>query len=130
MQGLNIDEANLESRDDKSNWQLLYEIFQKKIAEKDLSEWVEIFHDLDACVTPVLELSQLSDYPHHASRDYLKGGGIPAPAPRFQNRTFLPLDDSLLPGQHSLDIVKDVLGMDEKDAVNLIQKKALIQAKL
>lgn len=50
------------------------------------SEWQEIFDGTDACVTPVLSLSEVGAHPHNAERRAVvhgNNGDRPAPAPRF-----------------------------------------------
>lgn len=56
------------------------------IATKTRDEWVEVFADLDACVTPVLRPTEAHLHPHNQARDvFVEVDGMtqPAPAPRF-----------------------------------------------
>ncbi|MBR0988005.1 MULTISPECIES: CaiB/BaiF CoA transferase family protein [Bradyrhizobium] len=49
-------------------------------------EWAELLEKTDACVQPVVSLSEAPNHPHLAARGvYIKVGGFdqPAPAPRF-----------------------------------------------
>ncbi|MFH4983966.1 hypothetical protein AB6A40_010675 [Gnathostoma spinigerum] len=57
-------------------------IFKKKTRD----EWCEIFKDVDACVTPVLDMEEVGDAECHKDRDYFlkaKDSWIPRPAPRM-----------------------------------------------
>lgn len=50
------------------------------------SEWAEVFFGTDACVAPILPLSEAIDHPHIAARGvFVERDGMnePAPAPRF-----------------------------------------------
>ena len=95
-----------------------------------MSEWVEIFKDLDACVTPVLELSEMKSHPHHKSRTFESLNGSPLPAPRIPNQTLSVSDEPLIPGQNSIDISRQVIGLNEEEILNLLKSKILVQAKL
>ena len=62
----------------------------QEIKPKELS-WEQVFADSDACVTPVLEMTEAPDHPHLAARgtfvvDPVSGERIPGPAPRFGPR--------------------------------------------
>ena len=39
-----------------------------KIKSKSRSEWIEIFSDSDACVTPVLSMDEAKAHPHNIAR--------------------------------------------------------------
>jgi alpha-methylacyl-CoA racemase len=52
-------------------------------------EWAAVFADSDACVAPVLSLTEAPDHPHLAARGTFEtrdGVREPAPAPRFRER--------------------------------------------
>jgi alpha-methylacyl-CoA racemase len=53
---------------------------------KNRVEWVELFAGSDACVTPILTLSEAPQHPHNRARQaFIEVGGLlqNAPAPRF-----------------------------------------------
>lgn len=53
---------------------------------KTQAEWTEIFGDSDACVFPVLPLTEAAEHPHMKAREvYVEHDGLlqPTPAPRF-----------------------------------------------
>uniref|UniRef100_A0A915EU77 Uncharacterized protein n=1 Tax=Ditylenchus dipsaci TaxID=166011 RepID=A0A915EU77_9BILA len=55
-------------------------------AGKTQDEWVEIFKDADACVTPVLDLKQVGTLNHHLSRhsfDRIANKYVPGQHPKF-----------------------------------------------
>lgn len=109
---------------------MLRDLFTKRISQKTMSEWVDIFDNLDACVTPVLELSDLKSHPHHVARQLVSDSAGPTPAPRFSNQVFSISDDILIPGQNSIEITKEVIGLSESETMGLVKSKILIQSKL
>jgi alpha-methylacyl-CoA racemase len=59
-------------------------------AARTQSEWTEIFEGTDACVAPVLRLSEAMEHPHMTAREvFVEHEGVrqPAPAPRFSRTT-------------------------------------------
>ena len=55
-------------------------------AARPQAHWAEIFEGTDACVAPILPLSEAMDHPHMAAREvFVEQSGVrqPAPAPRF-----------------------------------------------
>ncbi|CQD18113.1 alpha-methylacyl-CoA racemase [Mycobacterium lentiflavum] len=77
---------DLARRDDPSAWPRLREAIAEAFASRTQDEWVAVFEGTDACVAPVLSLTEAADHPHLAARDtFIEVGGVtqPAPAPRF-----------------------------------------------
>jgi len=50
--------------------------------------------------------------------------------PRFSNQVFSISDDILIPGQNSIEITKEVIGLSESETMGLVKSKILIQSKL
>lgn len=64
----------------------LREILTAKFKSRTRAEWCEVFDGTDACVAPILSLTEASGHPHLAARGTLvqrDGLDQPAPAPRF-----------------------------------------------
>lgn len=59
VQGLGLTMRDLPSRDDKTNWPALENIFRNTFVQKSREEWEQVFDGVDACVTPVLSQSEL-----------------------------------------------------------------------
>ncbi|MCV7412327.1 carnitine dehydratase [Mycobacterium florentinum] len=77
---------DLAGRDDPSTWPQLREAIAQAFATRTQEEWVAVFEGTDACVAPVLSLTEAAGHPHLAARDtFIEVGGVtqPAPAPRF-----------------------------------------------
>ena len=71
---------------DLARWGELRERLTTRFAERTQAEWVEVFDGTDACVAPVLPVSEAAQHPHLAARGtWVDRDGVtqPAPAPRF-----------------------------------------------
>ena len=57
-----------------------------QIKLKSRSEWVEIFSESDACVSPVLSMEEAQEHPHNLERDAftnINGFNQPNASPRY-----------------------------------------------
>ena len=71
---------------DRSRWPELKATFTEVFAGRTRDEWIAAFAGLDACVTPVLEFTEVPEHPHVAARATVvdhDGVTQAAPAPRF-----------------------------------------------
>jgi alpha-methylacyl-CoA racemase len=71
---------------DREGWPELRRQLTEAFASRTRDEWAEVFEPLDACVSPVLSLSEAPSHPHLAARGSVvevDGVAQPAPAPRF-----------------------------------------------
>jgi alpha-methylacyl-CoA racemase len=108
--GLSDDVAAL--RDDPSEWPRLRAAISHAFAARNRDDWAAVFEGTDACVAPVLSLTEAATHPHLAARGtFIEVGGVtqPAPAPRF-SRT-IPRQPTPPPpvGADALDVLRDWL---------------------
>lgn len=78
--------SDLPAQHDRDRWPELRARLTETFASKSRDEWAGVFADIDACVTPVLTLSEAAGGAHLAARATLvdiDGVVQPAPAPRF-----------------------------------------------
>ncbi|RYU10134.1 CaiB/BaiF CoA transferase family protein [Nocardioides iriomotensis] len=71
---------------DVARWGELRERLTARFKERTQAEWAEVFAGTDACVAPVLPVSEAARHPHLAARGtWVERDGLtqPAPAPRF-----------------------------------------------
>jgi len=73
-------------RNDPTQWPALRVLLQEAFSTRTQAEWTAVFAGTDACVTPVLSLTEAASCEHLTARaTRLETGGVrrPAPAPRF-----------------------------------------------
>jgi alpha-methylacyl-CoA racemase len=79
-------------------------------AAHTLDHWVEVFSQTDACVSPVVSLTDALEHPHVAARrTVIRRDGVlrPGLAPRF-SRTETTLDrPPPRPGEHTAEVLRD-----------------------
>jgi alpha-methylacyl-CoA racemase len=86
--------GKLPDRDDPANWPELRKRFSEVFAQRTRAEWDEVFAGSDACVAPVLSMTEAAEHPHVAARETLVSEDDvlqPAPAPRFSRTPNPPL---------------------------------------
>ncbi len=85
-----LDAGDLPDRNDLAQWPALRARLAEIFAGKTQAEWAAIFEGSDACVAPILPLSEAPSHPHNVARGtYVEHEGLiqPAPAPRFSRTT-------------------------------------------
>jgi alpha-methylacyl-CoA racemase len=110
LQKLGLENADLPFQMDKTQWNATRERFAAVIKTKTRDEWAKIFDGSDACVAPVLTMSEASQHPHVRARDtIIERDGIPqpAPAPRFSRTPAEVQRDAPWPGQHTDEALAD-----------------------
>lgn len=73
-------------RNDPSQWPALRKVLTDTFATRTQAEWVDVFDGSDACVAPVVPMSEAPQQPHLVARQtYVDHHGVtqPTPAPRF-----------------------------------------------
>ncbi|XP_041970732.1 alpha-methylacyl-CoA racemase [Aricia agestis] len=102
------------------------EKFKEVFLTKTQKEWCEIFDQLDACVTPVLEMNSVDKHKCNKSRQIffrnVDNIMLPNPAPRL-SRTPGESSNKLKatePGQHTIEIMKE-LGYNNTKIKNLLE---------
>lgn len=96
-------------RDDPENWPRLRELLAETFRQRTQQEWTEVFSGSDACVAPVLSMTEAEDHPHIAARRTLtRSNGVlqPGPAPRFSRTTTSP-GGVASPGAHTTEVFRD-----------------------
>ncbi len=120
--------AEAPDRADPRNWPALRELFTARFAERTRDQWTATFAGTDACVEPVLSLTEAAADPHLTARQtYVAVDGItqPAPSPRFSRTPSELSDPAPAPGQHTLEALT-AWGLP--DAQDLIASGAALQS--
>lgn len=107
---LGLDPAEAAQRDDLANWPALKQQVAAKFASKAQDEWVTIFADVDACVTPVLDFEEAAAHPHMRDRaGFVRNFDVvqPAPTPRFSVSGQAVAGPPPRPGEHSYEVLHE-----------------------
>lgn len=86
IQRLGLPEDEFAERMNPANWPAHRILIQAAFRQKRRAEWEAVFEGSDACVTPVLSLSEAPQHPHNQARGtFAEVNGVvqPAIAPRF-----------------------------------------------
>jgi len=86
VRGLGIDEKALPSRSEREKWPETRKRFEAIFKSRTRAQWTEAFIGIDACITPVLSLTEAAVHPHQTARagfTTVDSIGQPSPAPRF-----------------------------------------------
>jgi alpha-methylacyl-CoA racemase len=117
LEKLEINDEDFLDQMNRSMWPKLKLKMISVIKTKTRDEWAKIFNNSDACVSPVLSLSETSLHPHHIAREtfmHVNGFTEPAPSPRFsksrleQNSYIVASgeDNEAISKEYNLDIAK------------------------
>lgn len=105
---------------DRARWPALQRTLAERFASRSRDEWAEHFDGSDACVAPVLSLTEARTHPHIAARQTLvEHDGLvqPAPAPRLSRTPGALSRPPVLPGQHTAEILAEAGFSDEEVTV-------------
>jgi alpha-methylacyl-CoA racemase len=122
-----IDLPDVPGRSDSGSREQLREMIAARIRERTRDEWEAAFRGSDACVAPVLSMTEATEDPHLRERETFRihGGCLqPAPAPRF-SRTPAALDIlPPIPGEHSRTALADwgIENVEELLAAGVVQE--------
>ena len=120
---------DLPAQSDHASWPTMRNMLEEKFATKTRDEWTAIFDGVDACVAPVLWLSEAKSHPHLAARGTLTDiGGVtnPAPAPRFSRTPSAIAGPPKHPGTDTVQALTD-WGIDPGTIDKLRDSGAVVQ---
>lgn len=115
---------------DSAGWDGLKEKVQAKVLTRSRDEWAQIFDGSDACVAPVLSITEAPAHPHNAHRKtFIEVSGIPqaAPAPRFSKTPAGVPGRAPTPGEHTASALLD-WGFDAGQVERLMAGGAIAQS--
>lgn len=111
LRGLDLDGEDLPDQHDIERWPELRERFAAKFRTRTRDEWVTRFEDLDACVTPVLTMTEAPERPHHRARSTFRAiAGVPnqpAIAPRLPSAPEREYTSIPTAGEHTTEILTE-----------------------
>jgi len=110
LEVLDLAPGSLPDQNDQARWPELRAALTRAFAERPRDEWLQRADGLDACLAPVLTMTQATDHPHLQARGTIverDGVPQPAPAPRF-SATPATLDrPPAVAGQHTDAVLVD-----------------------
>ena len=113
---------------DLDRWPELRARLAARFRERTQAEWTAVFDGTDACVAPVLPLTEAAAHPHLAARGtYVDHDGLlqPAPAPRFSRTAATLGAGPSVPGGQTREALT-AWGIEDVD--ELIDSGAAVQA--
>ncbi|TDD73235.1 CoA transferase [Actinomadura darangshiensis] len=125
---IGLGSEDLPAQHDRAGWPALRDRFAAVFRTKTRDEWTKIFVPSDACVAPVLSMTEAAEHPYNTARDVfpdLAGHRQPAPAPRFSRTPGETDGVPVLPGGQTKAILDD-LGFE--DTETLLKEGAITQA--
>jgi alpha-methylacyl-CoA racemase len=127
-----LDQVDIKRQNDRATWPGVTALFEKTFLQKTRDEWSALFAGSDACVTPVLDLSEVPKHPQQiAAGAFVEIGGVqqPAPCPRFSVTAQAPQGGAPEIGADTGDVLRR-LGYAEAELTSLFNAGAVAAAKL
>ena len=106
--GLGIDPETLPHQMDPGGWPENRKPDRRDLCDQVADEWMAVFADTDACVSPVLSMEEAPRHPHLQARNtFVETGGKiePSPAPRFSRSRPVPGRAIPQPGAHTDEVL-------------------------
>jgi alpha-methylacyl-CoA racemase len=128
LRGLGLAHGSVATQHDREAWPRTKETFAAIFRSKTREQWSEIFDGTDACVVPVLSMSEAPHDPHLAARrTFVEVSGVvqPAPAPRFSGNVGGLPTPPVAPGKHTREIL-DEIGYGAEQAAQLIRNGVVV----
>lgn len=110
LERLQVDVSDLGDLRRPSSWPQLRSRMAEAFAARTRREWTGIFAGSDACVSPVLTMSEARAHPHNRARSLfaeIDGLPQPAPAPRFSRTPPSPPTPGPVPGADADQILAE-----------------------
>ena len=112
---------------DRERWPSQTEVLANVFKQKTRDEWCEIMEGTDICFAPVLSLAEAPNHHHNLARGTFEthdGLVQPAPAPRFSRTKAEVRSQARLPGEDSVDVLRD-FGFTDDDIEGLRESEVI-----
>jgi alpha-methylacyl-CoA racemase len=110
LKRLGLDPHSVPDRDDPAQRAALRELIAGVLRTRTRDEWEKEFDGTDACVTPVLSLTEATTHPHNRAREvFTTAYGVvqPAPAPRLARTPGAIAGPPPRPGEGAAEALRD-----------------------
>jgi alpha-methylacyl-CoA racemase len=98
---------------ERERWPALRARLEDVFAQRTLDAWRAELEGTDVCFAAVLRIDEAATHPHVAARaTYVERDGVlqPSPSPRFDRTPGAVQGPPPLPGQHTGEVLRDLLG--------------------
>jgi alpha-methylacyl-CoA racemase len=116
-------------RDEPADQVELRRLIADTVRSRTQADWVEVFAGTDACVAPVLPMTEAFRHPHLVARGtFVERDGVtePAPAPRFSRTA--PTLTTPAPAEPGQDTVAALTAWGITDVERLLESGAAVQS--
>jgi len=103
---------------DRNSWPEKKAKLAQVIKSKTRDEWCALMEHTDVCFAPVLTINEAYEHPHNKAREtFVEAFGFkqPAPSPRFSRSTPSLSRPPAHAGQHTDELLSEVLGISSND---------------
>lgn len=107
---MGMDRDTFSDQWNEAEWPRFRNALARTFRTKTRDEWDAIFAGTDACVSPVLSMSEVASHPHNRARQVfsnVEGVVMPSPAPRFSRTPGAITSPPVLAGEHSEEVLAD-----------------------
>ena len=111
LAGLDLEDDDLPPQMDRDGWPRLRNAFADAFKQRTRDEWERRFVGTDACVTPVLSMTEAPSHPHNRARSsFMTVDGVtqPAPAPRFSRTPSSTPSAPARPGENTSEVLAEL----------------------
>jgi alpha-methylacyl-CoA racemase len=127
VRGLGLTLEDFPDRENPELWDRYREKMQAVFGSRTQTEWAGIFAATDACVAPVLSMTEAPAHPHARARQaFIEVAGItqPAPAPRFARTPSAVRSPPPVSGEHTRAVLLES-GFSAEDIERLSKAGAI-----
>jgi alpha-methylacyl-CoA racemase len=113
---MELDDAEFEPQFDMARWPALKDRMTEVFLTKTRDEWCEIFDGTDACVAPILSMTEAPQHPHNVARkSFIEVDGHiqPGPAPKFSRTVPEVTKGAPRRGGDTESVLNSVAGYDQ-----------------
>lgn len=139
IEGLELDAELVAQQHDRERWPHLRDVIARRIAQEPRDVWSDRLSGTDACVTPVLDLTEAPMHPHHVARGAfdvaldgpippdISGRPMPAPAPRLSRTPGAVRRGAPTPGEHTREVLL-AAGLSADEVEDLVRRSVVVEA--